>query len=169
MGHPAQSLARTTISCRFQNALFKPFFCAWVLGRGMEGGSKGNYVGKGLWIESNRRHERLNATVAKIQADAENRVLVLGRAGPRQGLRAGPQRGTAGRGGARGGDLAGAGGVPLGIEQVRAASGFGLGERGLRPGPPLGRRLQDFGLRKGRADLGEGRSFKPSPRVLVSD
>ena len=95
--------------------------------------------------------------------------MVLGGAGPRQGLRAGPPRGTAGRGGARGGVLAGAVGVPFGIEQVRAGSGFGLGEQGLRPSPLLGLRLQDFGLRKGRAGLGEGRSFKPSPRVLVSD
>lgn len=96
-------------------------------------------------------------------------MLVLGGAGPRQGLRAGPPRGTAGRGGARGGVLAGAGGFPFGIEQVRAGSGFGLGERGLRPSPLLGRRLQDFDLLKGPAGLGEGRSFKPSPRVLVSD
>ena len=96
-------------------------------------------------------------------------MLVFGGAGPRQGLRAGAQRGAAGRGGARGGVLAGAGGVPFGIEQVRAGSGLGLGERGLRPSPLLGRRLQDFCLRSGRAGLGEGRSFKPSPRVLVSD
>lgn len=100
MGHPAQSLARTTTSRPFQNALFKT--CAWVLGRGKEGGSKGNYVGKGLWIESNRRHERLNATVAKIQADAENRGVGARKGGPQAGLEGGPAAWNCGEGRSQG-------------------------------------------------------------------